>query len=595
MFRVTPNSFDVAHEALRDSFRARGDVGGAALDDGQRSASRRDVIARSLVGLAGVGVASALISPQRAAAEGTALQINVAEYGTLGTSNDSATFQAALDAANAAGGAVVVAPYGSYRVTNLRVKTGTKLWFPGVKLVNINPGGVETHCMTLVSTSSDVLVYGVEIDGHEGGTNTSGIIVEGTRHRITGAYIHDTPQYGINISSPAAPNPATTHITVDHCRTFNAGVNGLTIGSAGTNYTQHVLLYANHIKDCGHASISCVGQRLTVANNVTEETLPIVGSVADSFTAYSTGNSDIICVGNSFYTSHNQGIHVAGNRLTIVANEVIEPAQSGIYVVGHFEHEEVIPSADFLIADNLISAPGVRDEGQGYGIYAERGSGGVIANNEINTPRTHGVVIGQCDTVSIMGNTIRVPQTGHGVEVNESQRVAVCGNMIYDAHLVGVQIDDPASPASTDVAITGNVINDSGSGGVNVVGGLATRVAVADNTITGNSGSAVSLNGSANKTGANFTDTSATVASAATLGVSRDVTFATVTGTTTITSMSSASAEIGRVLALRFKEGCTIQDGGNLILASTFVAPANAIIVLVCDGTNWYETARSLA
>ena len=61
--------------------------------------------------------------------------LSVAEYGQLGTSNDSATFQAALNAAAAAGGATVVAPQGAYRVTGLRVGSGVKVWFPGVTLV----------------------------------------------------------------------------------------------------------------------------------------------------------------------------------------------------------------------------------------------------------------------------------------------------------------------------------------------------------------------------------------------------------------------------------------------------------------------------
>jgi len=117
-------------------------------------------------------------------------------------------------------------------------------------------------------------------------------------------------------------------------------------------------------------------------------------------------------------------------------------------------------------------------------------------------------------------------------------------------------------------------------------------VAVAGNTISGNEGATVSLNGAANRTAANFTDASAMVPSAATLGVGRDLPFATATGQRTITALSSESAEVGRVLALRFRDGCLILSGGNLILPESFLAPANGMLVLVCDGTNWYEAAR---
>lgn len=57
---------------------------------------------------------------------------DVREYGTVGTSDDTATFQSAIDAAHAAGGGVVVAPAGTYTfLGGIELKDGVYLQFPG--------------------------------------------------------------------------------------------------------------------------------------------------------------------------------------------------------------------------------------------------------------------------------------------------------------------------------------------------------------------------------------------------------------------------------------------------------------------------------
>ena len=538
-------------------------------------------------------LAAALLRPQPPAGAGSALVINVGDYGALGTSDDTATFEAAFNAASGAGGAAVVAPPGSYFVTNLHVGSGVTVWFPGVTLLNISGSPKTPHCLIMRNPSSEILIYGVEIDGSKGAANAVGILAQGEHSRVSGVFVHDTGSHGILVDSANAP--PTTHITVDHSHVQRCGNSGITVGSGAGRITRHTTIYANHVKDCVNASISVTGERATVANNVTEETLPGTEASADSFTGYSIGDADLLCVGNSFYASHNNGVHVGGARLSIVGNLIYEPDQAGVYIDEHFVEGQSLPSNDFVVADNVIVAPGARDHGSGYGVYAEHASGGVIIGNMVAEPRTHGIALEKCDTISISGNSVRSPVIGSGVAFSESQRVAISGNTLYGAaegH--GVEIEDSGAPASTDVAVSQNVISGNAAGAVNVLGGLATGVTVAGNALANNGTPAVSLNGADNRTAANVTDTSTTVASAATLNVGRDIAFATVTGRATIKALSTESAEVGRVLALRSRDGCTLQSlAGNLILASDFVAPINGVIVLVCDGTNWYEASRS--
>ena len=67
-----------------------------------------------------------------------------------------------------------------------------------------------------------------------------------------------------------------------------------------------------------------------------------------------------------------------------------------------------------------------------------------------------------------------------------------------------------------------------------------------------------------------------------------------VTGTTTITSITSTNCANGIVITLIFDDVLTFTDGNNLKLAGNFVTTADDTITLAYDGTNWYEVCRSV-
>ena len=83
-----------------------------------------------------------------------------------------------------------------------------------------------------------------------------------------------------------------------------------------------------------------------------------------------------------------------------------------------------------------------------------------------------------------------------------------------------------------------------------------------------------------------------TVASATTITLPVNAETVTVTGTTTITSVTASYK--GRRVTLVFSGTLTFTDGSNLILAGNFVTSGDDTITLVCNGTNWYETGRSV-
>lgn len=81
-----------------------------------------------------------------------------------------------------------------------------------------------------------------------------------------------------------------------------------------------------------------------------------------------------------------------------------------------------------------------------------------------------------------------------------------------------------------------------------------------------------------------------TVASASTITLPPGNVF-WITGTTGITSITASDE--GRMVTLKFASNPTVTDGSNLKLAGNFSPNADSTLTLVCDGTNWYEVARS--
>lgn len=83
------------------------------------------------------------------------------------------------------------------------------------------------------------------------------------------------------------------------------------------------------------------------------------------------------------------------------------------------------------------------------------------------------------------------------------------------------------------------------------------------------------------------------VASAAAIAIPLGQRVVVISGTTGITSIT-ATGHSGAVVVLVFQGALTVTDGSNLKLASSFTTTADDTLTLACDGTNWYETARSV-
>lgn len=85
----------------------------------------------------------------------------------------------------------------------------------------------------------------------------------------------------------------------------------------------------------------------------------------------------------------------------------------------------------------------------------------------------------------------------------------------------------------------------------------------------------------------------ADVASTSSMTLGDDGNFFDITGTTGITSITAKTA--GTEVTLQFDGVLTVTDGSNLKLNGNFITAAESTLKLVCDGTNWFEIARSPA
>lgn len=88
------------------------------------------------------------------------------------------------------------------------------------------------------------------------------------------------------------------------------------------------------------------------------------------------------------------------------------------------------------------------------------------------------------------------------------------------------------------------------------------------------------------------------ITAAATIGIPTDGNVFHVVGNTNVTNGITVNAsDVGRVIALIFEGTPTVSDTGTSKLAGNFVAAGTTndydTLTLACDGTNWYELARS--
>jgi hypothetical protein len=440
--------------------------------------------------------------------------LNVGAFGTLGTSDDAAVWQAALDAAKTLGPIRVIAPVGT--ATTLRAVKIHPYTHLDLRGVTVSHGGSNAGT-TVEGSVPTFYTDGSETDGHI--TITGGTIIGG---RPAGDFTHiqgATSNDAIYLYN--APLSRVIGVTF-----INTGQDGITLDASDGS-----CVVGCSFTDGGDSAIELrSGGNYTVRDNVVSQHRNGVGVKPNVH--------DVLIQGNNF-TTFNEGILLHGLRWRIVAN-TITPITTPDGIVGS-------------------SYPGIRyaDDWSGT-ITTYSGSDIYIEGNTITGRTTSkGIYFGTLSgattlaRVFISHNTITTCQRGVQMSAAQSSFVIDGNNIsttdrcIWAASATAIRVmnndltsDGSGSTAAVDISATstqvvGNRITAAAVAGVNVASGAASAV-ITNNVITT---STIGVKSAATKTRIAANTISAT--GAAGISLESGGTYASVTGN----DLAATSAE----------------------------------------------------
>lgn len=291
--------------------------------------------------------------------------------------------------------------------------------------------------------------------------------------------------------------------------------------------------------------------------------------------------------------------------ITIVGNAVSSCGGDGISIThGAGSTPQAVKNSNVTISDNSIS------DITAYGIIVQNGDICTVSGNTINVCGASGIIISATDYLNIANNLILNAQLSGIRDQSPCNYLRVSENILRNVAIAG-QAGDKFGifiQSASVLEISSNVISDSSGGmfhGIYVAGGTQTSQSIFNNQVYESSDKAIRFASASTTigmfknniligtTGASVNNPQIpSVASASSIAIptAHDAVF--ITGTTNIDTIS-AEGHSGHIVALIFQGVLTVNDGSNLKLAGNFTTSADDCLTLVCNGTNWYEIARS--
>jgi parallel beta-helix repeat protein len=481
----------------------------------------------------------------------TFLSVKEPPYNAVGdgVADDRLAIQAAFDAANSVGGAIVYIPPGTYLISDyllvyndttvtgagmsrstLRAKAGST--FTGGFIQTVNTEGVEFRDFEIDLNKANTTDPGTDSAGmgiYFAATAGQGIL-RGAMRRI---HIHDGWRLGTYLLSTTAALPL--EVSIEDCVIENMVHRGIFIQRPTEVHIRNNRLVGNCLSDLG-------GGQIQSTDGGSAANLTIEGN-----TCLNSGDS-----------SH-------GIAVSFVEN---------VRVIG-----------------NLCNSNGLGGTGFGWGIViSEDVANFVVMGNRCRGNKTGGISVDVAtagvETIkesrgTVVGNVCSHAVVSHGIYCQYAKDVVIANNVCHTNTQDGIFL-----VAAQNCIVQGNVCRDNAVGIRN--GDSATATAGGPNLIYGNL--------SHSNTTADYQDAATsripTVASAATLTLPRGAgDFVQVTGTTTITAITPTF--VGHRVTLQFTGALTVTDGLVLRLAGNFVTTADDTLTIMCDGTNWFELGRA--
>lgn len=525
---------------------------------------------------------------------GQALNVKDPRFGAVGdgVTDDTAAIQAALTI-----GGDVVLPSGSYRVTApLTIAVADTRFLGRGTLVYVGAG------VPLTVSAARCEVIGVRINT-TGATGAYAMSVSGTDALLQGVRV--TGAAADAIENGRVELTATAHRSAVRGCTFDTTFTSLSCAAdfctiEGNTFLNYRLgVYLNQ------------GATNTVVRGNRFPSKAGAGITQGYDAILMEGTTGTVVVANTVGACREHGIYVAAGTpinsgVTITGNTVMGCEADGIKVLG--ADATTGAAQDVTISGNTVADGDSTSGGITVG-FCRRVT---IIGNAV-TDQNRGIFVrGGTEAVEVIGNVV-CRNTASGIEVRDLSGANV-GTLVAEntanendtaaGGFPGIYVLCSGGYASTDLAIRGNVTSDYQGGptqqnGIviaDVTGGSSlARVVIENNTGRGNVGALVDGAGLADISGLvvrnNFDGSSTSVASAATITLPLDAPRVTVTGTTGIASITASYSS--NPVTLIFTGALTVTDGSNLRLNGNLVTTADDTLTLVCDGTNWYEVARS--
>jgi hypothetical protein len=488
-------------------------------------------------------------------------------YQTGAGTDNFAAFTAALASLSTSGGTALYIPPGIYKVS-------AQLLIPdAVSIIGAGPWSSIIFCPTTFSNATGLLKIGGTASGYptqisslavisaQGGCTGTGIV-----SNKNGVFINDVWINGFNLG-------------IEFNQTDNFMSNfAVEICTLGIRITQSDVEISNG------TIYSCIDGAV-IANGAA------VGSGPVSF----TGVRAISCLFTGFTVDAGKSVQFTGCGVN--HDNVSKYVTAGLLINGSTR----------ITVDGFQGLITTGQHTTGIGIKCVSSTAIAISG---------GVLQGWFDGIQISGTTsshisisgvVSISNYRHGINIQGGDRITVIGcQASFDGAAGGS--DAGIVSNNTDVnrqhVIVGNICTQAGGGtqefgiSASVTDATSTTTIVGNSCLNNNTADIILAGQTqnilvANNTFSTFTDVAPTVASAATITIPSGVNVVTVTGTTNITAINTTSST-RKTVTLIFAGVLTVTDGSNLKLAGNFVTTADDTLTLYCDGTNWFEVARSV-
>lgn len=451
-------------------------------------------------------------------------------------------------------GGKIVGVAGSAHV-GLRVQYGHDVRVEGTRFEDVDSiacyflasTDVVVHAISVLRSKRSASGYGVDFDDGSQDCVVSDGYFRQCRHAVT----NGTSNFGYGI---------VRRITYANCKAFDATGDAFDTHAPAeditfTGCTVHDVTGFGFNIECSRASIvACIVRRAS-SHGI------LFNNYSDAPTEYlAVGNKIQRCVDGIRYSNGA----VAGRGATIASVVIDGNAVSGCTGVGiHLTSSDTWRIKNATVNGNAVDSAGSATAA----IYVNKSDGVVLSGNIVST----------------------VPANNIGIRLNDATKSVIAANSVLFASLgtgIGIYL-----LTAIDGVVSGNAVTLGGRGVF--LDNNCTYCVIEANGVRGCTTPLTIGTGTGHVVSGNVHEQSASVASAGTLTLPRHADVITVTGTTTITSITADRA--GRIVVLVFPGALTVTDGSNLKLAGNFVTTADDTLMLASDGTNWIEVGGRVA